>query len=287
MIAGAAQVHPPPVWAVVCCAVLSCWRTRGSEAQLPTGPQLTSDTCTLLAEHRALNCDAEGGRSLCPVECGQPNATAGGAALTCSAVASHGRCATMSDFCPNECDSEAGAAAGGSDSVGDPNARDPNQISLRLICSAVASSGACNPTMSELCPAVCSGAGRPPPPLPLAPPPGQPIATSCATLIELDGGCAHDLSATDPAAALGTRVSDVCPGECSGHGGCAPTAADASFLGAARDSSGHDVGVELGGDACVDGAGVLLSGAGWVDLAIGNDYVSDGACTLSFWLCGV
>eukprot|EP01045_Picozoa_sp_COSAG04_P041178 COSAG04_NODE_12393_length_654_cov_14.330677_1_plen_33_part_01 len=33
-------------------------------------------------------------------------------------------------------------------------------------------------------------------------------------------------------------MSDVCPEECSGRGGCASTAADVSFLGEAVDLSG-------------------------------------------------
>ena len=189
-------------------------------------------------------------------------------ASTCAAVVSRGLCGQIGDRCPAEC--EADGAAGGA------LPPDPDQT---VSCSAVASGGRCA-AMGDLCPAACAGDHLPPPP----PPPGQPIATSCATLIELDGGCAHDLSATDPAAAPGTRVSDVCPEDCSGHGGCAPTAADVSFLKVARDGSGHGVEVGLGGDACGDGSGMLLSGGGWAELAVGSDYVSDGACTLSFWL---
>ena len=223
---------------------------------------------------------------LCPVECQADSGSAGELSperpdQICSAIASSSLICTpmMSDLhalCPVECGDGGGAGAPA-----------PDMVTLSSgACSVVASSGACNPTMSDLCPAACSaGAERPPaPPPPDVPPPGQPIATSCAVLIELDGGCAHDLSLQDPAAAPGTRVSDVCPEECNGHGGCTPTAADVSFLEVARDSSGHGVEVELGGDACVDGSGVLLSGGGWAELAVGSDYINDGACTVSFWL---
>ena len=202
------------------------------------------------------------------------NATAApvAAALNCAALVSRGLCEQVGDLCPVECGDAGGRAPA------------PDMVALSSgACSVVASSGACNPTISDLCPAACSGAEKPPLPPPV-PPPGQPIATSCAVLIELDGGCAHDLSLQDPAAAPGTRVSDVCPEECNGHGGCTPTAADVSFLEVARDSSGHGVEVELGGDACVDGSGVLLSGGGWAELAVGSDYINDGACTVSFWL---
>ena len=223
---------------------------------------------------------------LCPVECQADSGSAGELSperpdQICSAIASSSLICTpmMSDLhalCPVECGDGGGAGAPA-----------PDMVTLSSgACSVVASSGACNPTMSDLCPAACSGAERPPVPRPppVPPPPGQPIATSCAVLIELDGGCAHDLSLQDPAAAPGTRVSDVCPEECSGHGGCTPTAADVSFLEVARDSSGHGVEVELGGDACVDGSGVLLSGEGWAELAVGSDYISGGACTVSLWL---
>eukprot|EP01051_Picozoa_sp_SAG22_P000953 SAG22_NODE_31_length_27697_cov_7.384376_24_plen_624_part_00 len=211
---------------------------------------------------------------LCAVECqADASAPVAGPALTCSAIASHGRCATMGDFCPAECQQ---MIPGAGDS-----GRQPDQI-----CDAVATARLSRrqcAAMGDLCPAACSesgaGAARPTPP-----PPGQPVATSCATLIELGGGCAHDLSVTDPAATQGTRVSDVCPEECSGHGGCAPAAVDVSFLRVVRDGSGHVVEVELGGDACVDESGALFSGDGWAELAIGTDYVSDGACTVSFWL---
>ena len=188
----------------------------------------------------------------------------------CDLIAARGNCDTMGDLCPTECgqgNSSAAANRGGP-------APAPDQI-----CSAVAASGACNPTVSNLCPAVCDAASTPPP----APPAGQPIATTCAVLIGL-GGCSHDLSLQDPSAAPGTRVSDVCPDECSGLGGCAATVADVGFLGVARDSSGHEARVELGGDACVDGGGVALSGRGWVDVAVGSEYISGGACTVSLWL---
>ena len=42
-----------------------------------------------------------------------------------------------------------------------------------------------------------------------------------------------------PSVGAGTRVSDVCPDECSGRSGCAPTALDASFLGVTGDEEAY------------------------------------------------
>jgi hypothetical protein len=91
---------------------------------------------------------------------------------------------------------------------------------------------------------------------------GFQILVSCRTLIELEGGCAHDLSVRELTYPAGTRVSDVCPTECSGHVNCAPAALDVSFLGVVEDSSGHGGSVELHGGACVDegSSGLVLSG---------------------------
>eukprot|EP01051_Picozoa_sp_SAG22_P002093 SAG22_NODE_89_length_21278_cov_16.698758_12_plen_1385_part_00 len=109
-------------------------------------------------------------------------------------------------------------------------------------------------------------------------------SANCAVLLELQGGCAHDLSVHDPVVPLGTSVSDVCPDECSGHGGCEVTAADIGFLGRAEDSSGRSCSVRLDGDACVDAGGMLLSGQGKAMVEVGDAYASNGAFTLSFWL---
>ena len=60
--------------------------------------------------------------------------------------------------------------------------------------------------------------------------------THCLVLLKLEGGCAHDLSQEDTALVPGTRVSDVCPDDCSGHGKCAESAVDISFLDSTDDS---------------------------------------------------
>ena len=95
---------------------------------------------------------------------------------------------------------------------------------------------------------------------------------SCGVLIELDGGCAHDLSLHDSETPVRTRVSDVCPNECGGHGGCAAAVVDVSFIGAAAGGSGDGGAVTLGGDACVDDGGLLLAGTGWVELEVGYSH---------------
>ena len=193
----------------------------------------------------------------------------------CDIFAARGslNCDVMGDLCPVEC-SGGGNSTGRGSGGGAPA---PATIS----CSVVALNEACSPVMSTLCPDACDAARVSAPP---APPTSGPIATTCAVLIELDGGCSHDLSVHDPAMLTGTRVSDMCPEQCSGLGGCAPTAADVSFLEVARDRSGHGARVELGGDACVDGGGVAFSGQGWVELDVGSEYISSGACTVSWWL---
>ena len=196
----------------------------------------------------------------------------------CELIAARGNCDIMGDQCPVECGgggNSSSAAAGGGGAPVSP-------VTDMVTCSAAAMDGACTPgsTVSTLCPDACDAARA----LSPAPPTGQPIATTCAVLIELDGGCSHDLSAHDPAVVTGTRVSEMCPDECSGLGGCATTAADVSFLAVAQDRSGYGALVELGGDACVDRGGVALSGHGWVELAVGSEYISGGACTVSLWL---
>lgn len=160
--------------------------------------------------------------------------------------------------------------------------------SAAAVCEELSRRGNCGMAgMGEVCSVACSAHGLDTPAGGGAAPlvGHQPIATSCAVLLELDGGCAHDLSTRDPAAAAGTRVSDLCPEQCSGHGGCAAAAVDISFLAdPAEDSSGHSCAVVPGGDACVGGDGVTMSGQGHVSVTTGADYAQGGAFLLTFWL---
>eukprot|EP01045_Picozoa_sp_COSAG04_P022405 COSAG04_NODE_2527_length_3972_cov_3.396463_1_plen_1287_part_10 len=107
---------------------------------------------------------------------------------------------------------------------------------------------------------------------------------SCPVLLRLEAGCAHDLSLDDPSIAPNTKVSDVCPTECAGRGGCAPTALDASFLGVTDDGSGHNHELTLAGDACADDGGVRCSGEGHVDAALDGSYAEGGDFSVAFWL---
>jgi hypothetical protein len=113
---------------------------------------------------------------------------------------------------------------------------------------------------------------------------GENYVASCLVLLALPGGCSHDLSLHDSTIARGTRVSDFCSDECSGHAGCAPSDLDIGFVGDTADSSGADVEVSLVGDACVDGGGVSFSGDGRGELTLGKEYASDATFTLAFWL---
>eukprot|EP01051_Picozoa_sp_SAG22_P001948 SAG22_NODE_82_length_21749_cov_10.719769_5_plen_604_part_00 len=268
------------------------WKTWMRRAQQVADAD-SSPLCGRLESAGMLDCSAFDDVTLCPAACAMAtlstqnasSAGGGGDPSHCAELAARGAsCSLIADLCPaTACSDDASNTAAG----GAPEPAAPAVPADQVSCSAVASNGACNPAMSSLCPAACeaappaagAGGGRP-----TLSGEGGVYAASCAVLIELDGGCAHDLSSEDPAAGDGRRVSDVCPEECSGHSGCALTAADVAFLEVARDSSGHSVQVELGGDACVDGGGVLLSGQGWVELAVGSDYISDGAGTVSFWL---
>merc|ERR1711969_395652 len=106
---------------------------------------------------------------------------------------------------------------------------------------------------AELCPDACAAS-----PAPAGPVSGGEAGSfrwSCPVLLQLEGGCAHDLSQHDSLIDDGTRVSDVCPQECSGHVGCLPAEVDVSFLGTAEDTSGHDRDVLLSDEVCVDGGG--------------------------------
>ena len=108
---------------------------------------------------------------------------------------------------------------------------------------------------------------------------------NCLILLKLEGGCAYDLSQEDRAVAPNTRVSTVCPNECSGHGQCVGegSALDVAFLGLTDDSSGHGGSVELQGSACVDGGGVTFDGEGWATITPGQEYGNEADCTVTFW----
>ena len=108
--------------------------------------------------------------------------------------------------------------------------------------------------------------------------------TNCLVLLKLEGGCAYDLSRDDSALVYGTRVSDVCPNECSGHAGCVASAVDIAFLGATNDASGFGAPVELHGDVCVDWVGAKFDGEGWVAIAPGQDYDNGAEFSITFWL---
>jgi hypothetical protein len=107
---------------------------------------------------------------------------------------------------------------------------------------------------------------------------------SCAVLLALPGGCSHDLSLLDTTVAAGTRAGDVCPHECGGHAGCAPSVLDVGFLGSMDDSSGNGAQINLIGGACVDGGAVTFSGDGHIEMGTGADCARDGSFTLAFWL---
>ena len=111
---------------------------------------------------------------------------------------------------------------------------------------------------------------------------------SCATLLELDGGCAHDLSLADPGLASGTVVSDLCPEECGGHMGCMRTALDVSFLASEEsdglaDTSTRDGQIELIDDACCDGGG-MNSAAGGARVSMTTQYAQEGQWSVALWV---
>ena len=184
-------------------------------------------------------------------------------------------CATAAGMqvCPNACATAAAAVAPS------PETRMCAQQAARgtLMCASDA----------DLCPEACAnstgGAGVP----------GMftrddgtgLFQTSCIFLLKLQGGCAYDLSQEDTALAPNTRVSTVCPNECSGHGQCVAegSALDVAFLGL-TDSSGHGGLVELQGSACVDGGGVTFDGEGWVTITPGQDYGNSAAFAVTFWV---
>ena len=133
---------------------------------------------------------------------------------------------------------------------------------------------------ADLCPEACAAVVQPT----TGSEDGAGVQTNCLVLLMLDGGCAYDLSQKDAALASGTRVSDVCPNECSGHGQCRATALDIAFLGSTDDSSGFGAAVEPGGNACVDGGGVTFDGESWATVTPEQDYGNSPEFTLMWWM---
>eukprot|EP01045_Picozoa_sp_COSAG04_P033060 COSAG04_NODE_6697_length_1275_cov_1.053571_1_plen_303_part_10 len=141
----------------------------------------------------------------------------------------------------------------------------------------------------EICPDACAAS-----PAPAAPVSGGEAASfhwSCPVLLQLEGGCAHDLSQHDSLIDDGTRVSDVCPQECSGHVGCLPAVVDVALLGALEDTSGNDREVlvqSMWNDedvVCVDGGGAHFGGAGGVRIAVdGGKYAREEQFSISLWV---
>jgi hypothetical protein len=174
-----------------------------------------------------------------------------------------------SDLCPELCAGGAPPAVDHSDTAG-----------VADVCAQMAQAGelSCATIDQQLCPGEC--AGRPPP----SAEPQAPSFWSCSVLLKLDGGCAHDLSADDPSIGASTRVSDVCPVECSGHIGCVPAVLDVSFMGRADDSSGHESALELGGSGCVDSGGATFDGGGWVRAPIETEYAREGTYSIAMWV---
>eukprot|EP01046_Picozoa_sp_COSAG06_P028143 COSAG06_NODE_2519_length_6729_cov_5.857919_3_plen_1539_part_01 len=139
----------------------------------------------------------------------------------------------------------------------------------------------------ELCPTVCADAGDGAVAGASTRADGAAVfQASCLVFLKLEGGCAHDLSHEDSALAPGTRVSDVCPADCSGHGKCAAAAVDISFLGSSDDSSGFGATVALHDGVCVDGGGATFDGGddSWATIVPGLDYGNGAGFAIAFWL---
>ena len=198
------------------------------------------------------------------------------ASQLCAQIAQGGQCgvAGYSKFCPDDCTAPGLA----------PNTRD-EPLHDNTVCPEVVKRGQCS-AFADLCPNACAWSDNVThaPGYPAVPTPAGLQSVSCPVLLALPGGCANDLSSHDQAITAGTRVSDLCQTECSGHAGCAPSALDAGLLGLAEDSSGAGVELTLVGDACVDGGGVTFSGHGHVELDMGKEYARDASFSLAFWV---
>ena len=220
--------------------------------------------CAQLAERGVLVCDVHA--DLCPQACAAAGTQPPPPPAWCAQLAERGslQCDVNADLCPDAC------AVGVSPQA--PAFCTDLAAHAELQCGA-SSRGV------ELCPEACAARGQ----LDGAQTPG--FRLSCPVLLQLEDGCAHDLSVDDPSIAAGTHVSDACPHECSGHVGCLPSTLDVSFLGVAEDSSGHGRAVELvGDDLCLDSAGLPLRGEGHVEVVLGGQYAEGREFSVAFWL---
>lgn len=156
----------------------------------------------------------------------------------------------------------------------------PDPVLGVAVCDQVLARGVCS-SFLDACPDVCTAPGSAADPTQGG---NRVDGMSCLVLLQLEGGCAHDLSLEDTALQPGTRVSDLCPDACSGHGKCAVSALDVSFLGSTDDSSGFGATVELEGGACVDGGGVTFDGDGRAVITPGEQYATGAGFTLAFWM---
>eukprot|EP01045_Picozoa_sp_COSAG04_P001346 COSAG04_NODE_44_length_31776_cov_9.320769_3_plen_991_part_00 len=215
----------------------------------------------------------------------QPGAQGAEPAI-CAQLAERGtlHCASDADLCPEACAAAAGA---------------PPPPPTTCVHLAERGTLQCN-SDADLCPNECSRMGEQDDEVTASATVAAGFQTSCTTLLELVGGCAHEISAANSDGRLGTRVSDVCPAECSGRGGCAETAVDVPFLGATQDLSGHQNTVELHGDAisgvgehpehdvlgdaCVDGGGVTFSGAAHAEIVLDSPYATDATFSIGMWV---
>ena len=159
-------------------------------------------------------------------------------------------------------------------------------LQLSRLCAQIARRGQCGVAeYGDICPDECTVHGLISNETTTGAPGVSLAIVSCPMLLALPDGCSHDLSAHDETVAAGTRVSDVCMGECSGHAGCAPSVLDVGFLNTLDDSSGNDNTIVLGGGACVDDGGVRFSGGGdFATATMGAAYASGGEFALALWL---
>ena len=115
---------------------------------------------------------------------------------------------------------------------------------------------------------------------------------ACPLLLQLSGGCAHDLSLDDEDLPSPTLVSELCPTECSGHGSCAPAAIDVSFLADTRDAGALGAVAGLIGAACVSASGIRFGADGDGEAVMSlpplspgaESYAASGEFSVSMWV---